>query len=895
MSRRSAPRPSDSIPRRIVSRCVRLLLIGIVLLACTDEPRGTAQSAGAASGGARPAEAATTATSTAGANAGAETGDPAALGDGFVVWESNRSGAWRLWARALAGVTPQQLTADEAGRAHCCAHVAPDGRHLVYLSLPQGQERYPRDGAQGILRLVTLERDADGADRPRAASVRDLGPARTYFEHRAAVWRDSRRIIVIDGDGRTRELDINVQSADAQSADAQSAGRILVEQPSPRHGWLLDPTLRFATQGSPTFSLYDPERRAVVERPSLGGCQPYFTTDGRLGLWIAGAGGPLRAFDLENRTETTILAKSDPRLPPPYGYLYFPMPSHDARLLAFGASDGSHDHQQADYEVFVAETDPRTLELVGPVVRITEHPSTDRFPDVWAEPLTLGRIVAEAPLTRSFEVPESLRAAGPWHWQIDASDAGTGDTLEHRFTDPGRYEISARSDDPGAPVLRGSVRLRPARSPKLREADVRRDGREIHLRFDEPVRVYEASARLESGRELTAVGLDADRGLTWILRVDGAPMSGPDAVLVAGVTDRAEEPNRLAETRVVLEPPRWPSARDGLALLWHTGDRTNTITGPDGVGQASLFERRGAAWFDRDYRMVLRGGSYLAGMDTMQRLLGGARARNEMTLEVTVTAEQARTDGRATIFTFSSGLSRRNFTLAQEGTRYTWRLNTPTTGDNGDRPVVDLGAVRAGTPQHLVVAYRPGHLDAWIDGEQTVASADLQSGFFHWRELPLLVGAEWPDQLSWRGRVEALAVYARALGGDEVAENGRRLAAERVRRKAPEMLVVRARLTARSAPPRLEEIAPYRDALGVFDYEVVEVLGGRWQRPRLRVAHRLLVDGETTPIHTLEPGTVLTLTLEPHSAQPQLEALVVADDLATDPGVPLWFSDRIRP
>ena len=34
------------------------------------------------------------------------------LGSGFVVWESNRSGAWRLWIRELGAGGARQLTAD---------------------------------------------------------------------------------------------------------------------------------------------------------------------------------------------------------------------------------------------------------------------------------------------------------------------------------------------------------------------------------------------------------------------------------------------------------------------------------------------------------------------------------------------------------------------------------------------------------------------------------------------------------------------------------------------------------------------------------------------------------------------------------------------------------------
>jgi hypothetical protein len=59
-----------------------------------------------------------------------------ALGDGFVTWESRRKGKWRIWMRPLDGSAETQLSPDEPGRDHVAAHISPDGRHVVYLSLP---------------------------------------------------------------------------------------------------------------------------------------------------------------------------------------------------------------------------------------------------------------------------------------------------------------------------------------------------------------------------------------------------------------------------------------------------------------------------------------------------------------------------------------------------------------------------------------------------------------------------------------------------------------------------------------------------------------------------------------------------------------------------------------
>lgn len=337
---------------------------------------------------------------------------------GFVVWESNRTGDWRLWTRPLAGDSPRQLTADEPGRQHCCPHISPDGTGLVYLSLPSGQEKYPEDGARGPLRWIT----PDGNEEKVLADE-----AWTYSEHRSAIWHDENILLYIGADQRTRRLDLRDLST--QELTAPPDDKL-------DHGWLINRTRTHATSGRPAFAVYSDDDQRVLPRPYLGGCQPYFSFDGRWGYWTAGPGGPIRAMNLATRDSSkreviTMLDKSDASLPPDQGYLYFPMLSADQRLLAVGASRDEHSHHTADYDIFVVETDPNTLAVLSQAQRITEHPATDRFPDVWA-PSRDGRLLAAAPL-----VVEEEEAADGWPvrrrdliflWENDGGQSKSGGT-----------------------------------------------------------------------------------------------------------------------------------------------------------------------------------------------------------------------------------------------------------------------------------------------------------------------------------------------------------------------------------------------------------------------------------------------------------------------------------
>jgi len=297
---------------------------------------------------------------------------------GFVAWESNRSGDWRIWSRRLEGSAPRQLSQDEPGRQHCCPHISPDGSQLVYLSRGVPRDEYPELEVPGELRLLRL----DGSrERTLAADARPYG-----WGNRAVVWRNDHELIYIDAGGRTWLLDVGTGKA-----------TILVRERQRKLAWLVDATLTHAVKGGPAFSKYDAASGRVIEAERFPGCEPYFSHDGRFGFWVRGGGGPFHWIDLRSRDTGVLLEKNDPRIRDAQRYVYFPMLSRDGRMLAFGASAGDHDHAFSNYDIFVAPVDPASLGLRGRPLRLTLHPASDRYPDVHVDGLDRERWEREAP------------------------------------------------------------------------------------------------------------------------------------------------------------------------------------------------------------------------------------------------------------------------------------------------------------------------------------------------------------------------------------------------------------------------------------------------------------------------------------------------------------------
>ncbi len=780
----------------------------------------------------------------------------AGLGEGFVVWESKRSGEWRIWYRRLDGSQLRQLSPDEPRRHQCCAHVSPDGRWVTYLSFGGAYDRYPQESLVGKLHL--LHPDGSG-DRVVAEA------ARTSFENRVAMWKSPGELVYIDGEGYTVLLDL----------DSGAAERI-TREPSPHHGWLINPTLTYAARGAANFSPYDVARQEVDERARLGGCQPYLDADGRWGFWVAGVGGPINRLDLATREVETILEKNDDRLPDGWGYMYFPMVSPDSRLLAWGASQGGHDHFAADYEIFVAPIDPATLELAGEPVRMTEDPGPDRFPAIYLEPLPLGRHRGEAPLTVRFE-PEG---SGPWKFELGDGAEAEGTRAEHTYIRAGTYAVTARS---GGETLRGQVVVAPGAPPKPLRAELQADSRTIEVAFDEPVTADGVSARLEVGPSVAGVELATD-GRRLRVRL-AEPLAGPDRLHLEGVRDRAQTPHVLEPAALPVEPPTWPSDRERAVFLWQTGEAANLIHDPQtGSDRAVGIEAQGRAHLDHAWRMVLGQGAFRVSEADSARFVRELKARNQMSIEMVVRPE-AGVSGRTAALIVSTFGHTPDLRLGQRGDslELVFRGQSRSGGSYETAELMQLPAREA---THVAVTYTPGRLHAYRDGELVAEIDDLGGDFYHWEAQPLVFGGGEP---AWRGVLEGVAIYSRILSPEEVAENARRY--RRLLDERPEVprARVRARLAARSRPPTLDEITPYRQGLVVYEYEVEEVLAGEVPDV-IRVAHWAILDGETLSVTEWQVGRTVELTLEPFEANRQLEPLYLSDTLQGGEGLTVYHA-----
>lgn len=110
------------------------------------------------------------------------------------------------------------------------------------------------------------------------------------------------------------------------------------------------------------------------------GCQIFFSSDGSY-LYQVGKGGrfdkngnQFLRIDPETYATSTLIDLDDR-----YSHIYFPKDSNDGSYLVFAGSAGDHEHDTADYELFLWKVGSNP----NYATRLTFHSGNDNWPDVF--------------------------------------------------------------------------------------------------------------------------------------------------------------------------------------------------------------------------------------------------------------------------------------------------------------------------------------------------------------------------------------------------------------------------------------------------------------------------------------------------------------------------------
>jgi Tol biopolymer transport system component len=273
-----------------------------------------------------------------------------------VVWSSSRSGNHELYMLTLPDMEFYRLTHND--RVEYYSRFSPDGKRLVFARSQRlwVSERYELPWDVWVMDLATRDETevAKNGNYPQWVGNDQV----SFMRGGQVVLKDLKS-------GQEKVL------YDAAQPPVKGVPQTPELSPDRR---LLAFTARGAMRGTVVYDLAANKLRQVGD-----GCEITWYPDSRRVLWVenGGNGGTQILHSALEPLKPQVLMD----LPGKYSHEYFPRLSPDGKWLVWGAAAKGHEHDVADYEIFL-------WQLGTPwesALRLTQNQANDRWPDIFIE------------------------------------------------------------------------------------------------------------------------------------------------------------------------------------------------------------------------------------------------------------------------------------------------------------------------------------------------------------------------------------------------------------------------------------------------------------------------------------------------------------------------------
>ena len=697
---------------------------------------------------------------------------------GRIVWESNRTGQWELYAMNADGTDARQLT-----------HLAKPGDSRAYPDYLR--PRLSPDGGTILFAYGKARAPCEVWTMPATG-----GTPRKLTVGNPLNWAsDSRRIYFVR-DSLVRAIEVqtgreSVVHKTRVPTDGRSGGMV----------GTLAPDMKSAVFRTPKRNEYFVLSSAKTIK-TMGGCEPSISADGRYLYWVLGP-KDFQVWEIGTKREHQLLGTPPVK---PFNYTYFPTVSADGGWLMYGASPGEHSHSTSDYEVYLQRLE--SWRPAGKPVRLTFNKRTDRWPFLWLGP-------SQAPPATAPRVADARRELPIFMFQSkDAPPEFGGDWGLWPQTEGCRGDTTflPNADADGGPG--GAMRI---------DYVIRRPPRSFSLWItsgDNPVDLSEldrftlwAKGSVPSFtlvvKDRHATDADAPDGIADCLvtgltdewqrlelpfaefrpreagtRVDWGSVHHAGIAMVAPGNDPAGrlfvDNLRAERKRKKRQPP--PPADDttgrvtaGLvALLPFTEGGGSRITSAAAGGRPELklmiAQPDAVRWLDRG--VAITAPTLIAAAKPTAAITDACRRSGEITIEAWITPTGLRQSGPARIFTLSADTGQRNFTVGQEEDRYIVRLRTTRTSANGTpRLETPQGSLKQRLTHVVYTRAGDGAACIYIDGDVS-ARGTIAGDLSNWDPgYRLALANELTGDRPWLGEFHLAAIYSRVLTPAEVRHN----------------------------------------------------------------------------------------------------------------------------
>jgi Tol biopolymer transport system component len=335
---------------------------------------------------------------------------------GIIVWSSSREGNHDLFVMNTDGSKVHAITHGE--NVDWFPRFSPDGSRILFTRSRKGWV-FERDAnTDGKWDIFTVT--PDGKEETKVVENASWG---TWISNDEIVFARSTAII-------RQKLDSDEETVLVDSAKVPDLDSALMQQPEmSKDGKYIAITLRGSKRETGIWDI-----KAKKWKRTGDGCQINWSPSGDEVYWVhpTGNGGsrvlhvPLEAGKA-TKSDSDLDALTLIDIPGRRSHEYFPQQSADGKWLVWAATQRGHDHDIADYEIYLWEvgTPPEKA------ARLTWHSGNDRWPDIFLGSAAAGsRSGAKARAKADGDDDEENEKADTKAVEAKGADSGSEDKAD---------------------------------------------------------------------------------------------------------------------------------------------------------------------------------------------------------------------------------------------------------------------------------------------------------------------------------------------------------------------------------------------------------------------------------------------------------------------------------
>lgn len=287
---------------------------------------------------------------------------------GLIVWSSSRVGNHDLFLMKSDGTGRKALT--KGKHVDWFPRFSPDGKRILF--------------ARSRAATFVYERDSNKLDTWDLYTIAPDGSALTKIVDNASwgTWVDDQTLLFARGQQVVRlTLADKKEEVLADSTKVEALGGASLQNPYlSADGKYLAITLRGSKRATGIYSLQDKSWTKTGE-----GCQINFFPQGDRIIWVNPSGnGGSEVFSVPIKDGKPVAEFSYEKMrfidiPGRRSHEYFPKLDKKAEWMVWAATRRGHDHDIADYEVFIWKVGSPAEHAT----RLTFHSGNDRWPDIF--------------------------------------------------------------------------------------------------------------------------------------------------------------------------------------------------------------------------------------------------------------------------------------------------------------------------------------------------------------------------------------------------------------------------------------------------------------------------------------------------------------------------------